>query len=91
MVRLDYIFLRQAVPFVDNPLRKEVQSCVAATVAFQQFPSMTLVPVSPAVWKKSDHGTAENPFTILNTSRRSAWFLSSRDHKPNLMTHGCYK
>ena len=48
MVRLDYIVLRQAVPSVDNFLRNEVQSCVAATVAFQQFPSMTLVPVSPA-------------------------------------------
>jgi len=59
------IFLRQAIPSVYNPLRKEVQTCIASTIFLHQLPAVfSDIQVSSSLWKKRDQEMADNPFTI---------------------------
>jgi len=72
-------YLRQTIPSIDNPPRKEVAYNLVSLWQdfFTNFQLWPLIELSAAMWKKDDHGVGDSPFIILNTSIRSAQFLLS--------------
>jgi len=86
------IFLRQTVPAIYDPLRKNCSRVLQRQWFFINFQLWPLVIIlSSALWKKTVQEVEVKPLTILKISIKSALMRrSSKDHRPSWLSLSSY-